>query len=351
MDLNSGESVAISVIGMDQAGAARRTASAMARSAGFDETVSGKLAIVASEIGMNLVKHARDGQIIFRRVDERNAPGIEILSIDRGPGMRDLAKCLRDGYTSAGTSGTGLGAMIRLSSAFDVYSLEGRGTVLVARFEGRRLAETVDSVDPQSSGGPFNMFQFGAVCQPCPGGLVSGDGWSRRELTGHTRIIVADGLGHGPAAAEASRKAVEVFNAGDNLPLVALIDEMHVELRPTRGAAVAIAQIDHAQQSIHYVAVGNIGGSVLDGDTSHGLLTLSGIVGHTLPRVQENVYTWPPGGLLVMYSDGIKSRWNLDLYPGLAYKNPSLVAGVLYRDFRRGTDDTTVVVVKERVGR
>jgi len=50
--------------------------------------------------------------------------------------------------------------------------------------------------------------------------------------------------------------------------------------------------------------------------------------------------------MLVLHSDGLVSHWSLDAYPGLAARDPSLIAGILYRDFTRGRDDVTVVVAK-----
>jgi hypothetical protein len=77
------------------------------------------------------------------------------------------------------------------------------------------------------------------------------------------------------------------------------------------------------------------------------MVSYNGTVGHEVRKIQEFTYQWPQQGLLVMHSDGLKTQWRLDRYPGLMHKHPSLIAGVLYRDFNRGRDDVTVLVARE----
>ena len=50
-----------------------------------------------------------------------------------------------------------------------------------------------------------------------------------------------------------------------------------------------------------------------------------------------------------MHSDGISARWSLDDYPGLVRRHPGVVAGLLYRDFQRESDDATVIVVRHQL--
>jgi hypothetical protein len=72
----------------------------------------------------------------------------------------------------------------------------------------------------------------------------------------------------------------------------------------------------------------------------------NGIAGHEARRIHEFSYPFPDDGLLVLHSDGLKSQWSLDGYPGLAERDPALIAGILFRDFNRGRDDVTVVVAR-----
>ena len=77
------------------------------------------------------------------------------------------------------------------------------------------------------------------------------------------------------------------------------------------------------------------------------MVSHNGTVGHVTRKVQEFVYPWLPGALVIMHSDGLGTQWSLERYPGLALRDPALIAGVLYRDFQRGRDDVTVLVARE----
>ena len=70
------------------------------------------------------------------------------------------------------------------------------------------------------------------------------------------------------------------------------------------------------------------------------------MVGHLVLRVQSLAANCPSGSFVVLHSDGLKSRWDLSLYPGLSVRHPALIAAVLYRDFARDHDDVTVFVVR-----
>src|ERR1044071_3320249 len=113
-------STAIAVAESSQAGQARRDAAALAARLGFSEEAQGKVAIVVSEAAKNLVAHAREGLILLRALHAGPHLGVEMLALDKGPGMADVERCLQDGYSTAGTGGVGLGAMRRMSSVFDI---------------------------------------------------------------------------------------------------------------------------------------------------------------------------------------------------------------------------------------
>jgi hypothetical protein len=69
------------------------------------------------------------------------------------------------------------------------------------------------------------------------------------------------------------------------------------------------------------------------------MVSHNGTAGHVAPRIREFVYDFTVDPLVILHSDGLTSRWDLAAYPGLAMQHPSLVAGVLLRDHRRGRDD------------
>ncbi len=315
-------------------GEARRAAVACAEHLGFDEERAGRVALVATELASNLVKHVQGGGCLFVVPVERNGvAGVDLVALDSGPGIEDDAKALEDGYSTAGSAGIGLGGIKRLSDVFDLYSLHGKGTVVVSR-----IWREAASVSPRVA--------VAGICGMMEGETVSGDDFAVRDIGSRTRIVVADGLGHGPGAGEASGEAIDVFNDGDGESIGELLDSMHRRLRPTRGAAVAIAELDPDRQSLTYTGLGNISGLVLAGGNVRNLVSHNGTLGHAMRRIQEFSYELPPGAVVVLHSDGITSRWNLDSYAGLMRRQPAVTASILYRDFQRGRDDATAVVAR-----
>ncbi|MGZ4181033.1 MAG: SpoIIE family protein phosphatase [Solirubrobacteraceae bacterium] len=317
-----------------QRGEARRAAVAQAHALGFDEEAAGRIALVVSELAGNLVKHVPGGGELFLRSVPRNgALAIEIVTVDQGPGLGDGQRALRDGFSTAGSSGTGLGAVARLSDRFDLYSSPRQGTAIVSRiWRGDPPGEPTVAV--------------GAVCATMLGERVPGDACSVVDLAGRTRILLADGLGHGAEAEVAASKAVAVFEEDHGTTIGVLLDNIHRALRPTRGAAVSIAEIDPDRHSLQYVGIGNISAMIQSRDNVRNLVSHNGIVGHAIRRIQEFSYEFPAGSLAVLYSDGLKSRLTLDGYAGLTRRDPTLVAAVLFRDYQRGRDDATAVVAR-----
>jgi anti-sigma regulatory factor (Ser/Thr protein kinase) len=327
-------SIAIAITEQSQTGEARRAALALADRLGFQATERGKIGIVVTEVANNLMHHAGGGVLLLRAIARQTTLGIEILSLDRGPGMVNIDECLQDGFSSIGTSGNGLGAIRRLSNFFEIFSLPAKGTALLAHV-------WLNS----QSGGAENL-EVGAVCLPKPGETVSGDAWAYQAQVDRSLLLVVDGLGHGPAAASAASEAVKIFQAYPYRSPQEIVEAAHKALRSTRGAALAIAEIDLEQSSVRFVGVGNISASIFSATQYRNLLSYNGTVGHEVRKIQEMNYPWPEDGLLIMHSDGLGTHWQLDSYPGLKSKHPSLIAGVLYRDFHRDRDDVTVLVAK-----
>lgn len=333
MKLDHESGVAIAVDDSSQIGEARRSATAVATATGLNETEAGKFALIATEAATNISKHAKRGEIILRSIVDRGNHAVDLIAIDSGPGIANLDRALGDGYSTAGTSGHGLGAMARLASDFDIFTTEGVGTVLCARVERSR---STSSVPP---------FEVGIVRVPKRGEEACGDDWSFVvDDNGRAVLTVADGLGHGLAAAEAATRAVAIGaeRAADAPAMV--VSSIHGGLRSTRGAAVAVAELNGS--AVRFSGLGNISASIVSPGDSRSLVSHNGIAGHEMRKIQEFAYEWVPGSLLVMHSDGVSSRWDLTRYPGLVSRHPSIVAGVLYRDFSRGRDDALVVVVR-----
>jgi anti-sigma regulatory factor (Ser/Thr protein kinase) len=332
-----GSHLVVSVAEESQIGEARRAAARLAGEAGFTEADGGRASIVASELATNLLRHAKGGELLLHATDAGAAqPAVEILAADKGPGMANVERCLEDGYSTNGTAGNGLGAVRRLSSEFDMYSGPS-GTVVFARLAPAGPGRVIPGATPG--------LKWGAVSVPAPGETVCGDAWRLRQADGSAAVLVADGLGHGPFAAEAAQVAVRGFDEDPFVQPRLRIESAHRAMSGTRGAAVAVARLETGKPNLTYAGVGNISGTLLSQGTSRGLVSHNGIVGHQVRKVQEFEYPWGERGLLVLHSDGLQTRWALDTYPGLAGRHPGVIAGVLYRDFKRGRDDVTVVVI------
>jgi hypothetical protein len=268
---------------------------------------------------------------------------VDVIALDRGPGINSVAESLRDGYSTSGSPGTGLGAIARLADSFDLYTQPGRGTALAAR-----IWSTNETFRDGSSKAGTEAIEIGGLSVPVKGETACGDGWCVRRLPQGTTILAIDGLGHGQLAAEAAKCAAEIFLSAKEQSPAELLKGIHGALRATRGAAGAVAMLDLEMREVRFAGVGNISASVLDGEHSRSLVSMNGILGHEARTYREFTYPWPAGAALLLHSDGVSARMNLADYPGLLSRTCTLMAGVLYRDYNRGRDDATVVVARER---
>lgn len=312
------------------AGEVRRLAVSFAGDIGFDETITGQISIVINELCSNIVKHAGTGEIILVQHKDK----LEIISIDKGPGMGNVNECLKDGFSTQGTQGTGLGAIKRLSHTFELYTALNKGTVIYSAF----ILNTSE-----------DKFETGSVAVNYPGEVVCGDGWTFLKVNeDRLKVMVADGLGHGLLAHEASKAAINSFMSGNDRSPLMDINALHNALRSTRGAAVAVGDIQMANAKIDYAGLGNISATLVSPAGTKKLISYNGTAGVQFKNVQPMAYPLEKDWVLIMHSDGLGTQWSLTDYPGLMFKHPTLIAAVLYRDYTRGNDDVTVVVIRER---
>jgi anti-sigma regulatory factor (Ser/Thr protein kinase) len=321
---------------VSQVASVRRAGSELAQMLGFDETMTGRVALVITEAATNIVKHAVRGDMLLRAVTHGGTFGVEIIAIDSGPGMRNLAFHMQDGNSTAGSYGAGLGVMRRQSSEFDIYTVPNGGTALCS------IVWSGPNIDHSK------RRKVGVVCLPLAGEEVCGDAWAVVESADCLSVLVADGLGHGPEAARASRAAVSAVEQHPNTMPGELIQLIHGALRSTRGAAVGLARLDFHTEELHFVGVGNVAAAVHEADARHHLVSFNGIVGSNMQKLKVFTVAWTENMRLIMHSDGIGTSWDLKQYPGLLACHPSVIAAVLYRDFARLRDDVTVLVVAQR---
>ncbi len=324
----------IEVSEASQTGEARRKAVAYAEDMHMDESRCGAVAIVATEMATNLVKHAGRGHILVQPLHGSNS-GLRIMSVDKGPGIADVSRALQDGHSTSGTMGTGLGAIRRLADSFELYSLPSSGTVVCAEFRQAGAKQIAQSA-----------LEVGVVSEPLAGEDVSGDGWGMRSSLDGILLMVVDGLGHGVLASEAAREAERVLSETRETSPKDIIHTTHAALKKTRGAAAAIARIDIEKGLLSYAGVGNISAAIVAPAASRSIASHNGILGQNTERVQEFTFPWNADNILVMHSDGLASRWDLQRYAGIWNKPSSVIAAVLHRDYSRGRDDVTVLVAK-----
>lgn len=320
-------------------GEARRRAVKLAQSLGFSEAAAGTLALTVTEAATNLVKHAKQGELVIRALQNGRMGGVEVLALDRGPGLANPARSLADGHSTAGSAGTGMGAMQRMSAEFNIHSVLNSGTAvrLVMWADGNHHLDFDKGLE------------LGAICLPKAGESACGDAWTAVSTRKGQLLCVVDGLGHGPDAAAAARLAVEQVEqlAAKDLSLREIIEAVHLALRPTRGAAIALARLHAGEPVCTFCGIGNISACLVHQGQTRSMVSHNGIMGHQVRKVQEFTYPTHENALCIVHTDGIATRWRLDDYPGLERSNAALIAGVLYRDYARRRDDATIVVVRQ----
>ncbi|MDG2526033.1 ATP-binding protein [Stenotrophomonas sp. HITSZ_GD] len=314
-----------------QVGQARREATALAEVCGFDETDVGRVALAATELATNMLKHGRGGLMHLSLVQGRHAQGVELCAVDRGPGF-SLAQCLPDGYSTGGTQGLGLGAIQRQAAALDVWSDE-RGAIVLARIHAENAPRDAD-------------LAYGALRLPTRHEVACGDAWHLAFDGQRLAATLIDGLGHGVPATEAANAGAAAAAQAGPLAPADLLARLHGAMSGTRGGAAAVACLDVQSGMLRFSGIGNIAASVCDLNGARGLASHPGIVGVQYRKAQTFDLHVQPGNLLVMHSDGLQARWSLRDYPGLIQRHPALVAAVLQRDFDRGRDDAGILVVR-----
>src|SRR3954453_9048338 len=220
----------------------RRAAERLAAGLGLPERTTADLSIVVAEAAGNLAKHAERGVLLLRPVRTAARAGVEVITLDSGPGMADVARSMGDGHSTTGTLGIGLGAIVRQASWSDLHSVPGRGTVL--------------AVQVWPSAPPEPAWAAG-LTRPLTGEPISGDGYAIREVDGRRQVLVCDGLGHGRLAAATTPGAGRAFAGAGAQPPAAVVELWHRPLGHTRGAALAVAELDQERGCVRYAGLGN----------------------------------------------------------------------------------------------
>lgn len=188
-------------------------------------------------------------------------------------------------------------------------------------------------------------YTWGAVNRAKQGQAVSGDIWLVESLNGSGVLAaVVDGLGGGVEAAHAAHLAEGIFRERPERPLQELIRMSHDALHSTRGAVVGLLRLEPQQSGASFIGVGNVGIYVYSRKPIKPI-SKNGILGYRLPTLLELSYTYEPGDLFVLYSDGISSQFTQDLRIDIR-QSPQRLAEQILQTYGKHNDDATVVVVQ-----
>lgn len=316
-------------------GLCRRTASTAAERLGYPATRVAEIGLAVTEIGTNLHRHAREGDLLVRLIRAAGQAAIEIVALDRGPGITDLELARQDGQSTGGTLGVGLGAVKRLADASEITSVPGRGTVVVARFHPDRLPLSEIPADVAAG-----------ITRAIDGEEVCGDSYAIRRGEGKLSLMMCDGSGHGPLAASASQAAVRVFCDLEPAAPEDIVRRVHAGLRGTRGGAIAVADLDLVAGTVRFAGLGNIAAAILFDGRKQGMISVPGVAGYQARTIRAYDYALPEGAAVALHSDGLTERWTLDHREGLLRSGPLTIATTLLRDAGVRRDDACVLVGK-----
>ena len=309
--------------------ACRQAVQNMAERLRFPAARIGQLALAVTEAASNLYKHAEQGSLLLCVNRDGPQPGIDLVTIDAGPGVRDVSAALRDGHSTAGTLGIGLGAIQRLADFADLYSRPGHGTSLVARF---------------CASPPVSQPRWAGLIRPITGEIECGDAYGVIPADGAVTAVLCDGLGHGPLAAAAAAAGVAAVLDDPAGEPAALLERVHRRMSGTRGGAVGIVQV--SGQLARFAGLGNVAASIVSGGKRKSMISIPGIAGVQARTIRQFEYDVPPGSAVVVHSDGISSRWEAAALPALEARDPLLIAAVLLAEAGVHRDDAGVLVLK-----
>jgi len=303
----------------------------------FTEEQVGKIDIIVSELSSNLIKHAGGGEVLYRITEDLSDTVFEIVCIDRGPGM-DTLKMMRDGASTTLTLGHGLGAIERLSSFSQIYSTPGTGTIIYS------VVSTKEEKFERKQSPALSVRSL-CICKPRE--TLCGDGYRVRRSENDVRIFFGDGLGHGEHAKTAVDTARNFFFECNESEPVEIIRLMHEKVRRTRGLVASLAIFDKKSAQWKICGVGNIQVRMYTGIEYKNYMSYNGTIGLNIPNsMKESVFPIEKNQHLVMCSDGIKTRWDMNQYPSIFKYDNTIFAAALYRDFSRGNDDASVLIAK-----
>ncbi|MDQ2642241.1 MAG: serine/threonine-protein phosphatase [Myxococcota bacterium] len=176
----------------------------------------------------------------------------------------------------------------------------------------------------------------------------SGDAFVARVHAGGAVLAVIDGLGHGPHAAAAARRASAIVNAERELGVEELFRRCHEGLVETRGAVMSLASYDHSRSSLEWAGVGNVEGVllravVMPGFADMELAARGGVLGFRMPELRVSSLRVARRDVLILATDGIRGEFWREVNRHAA---PQAIADFVLSRFGRRDDDALVLVAR-----
>lgn len=310
---------------------ARQAVRAEGAAIGLPSAASEAAATAASELSHNLLHHAASPRLLtIRRISRGGVPGLELTCIDGGPGISDPTQALAGHGSTRGTLGVGLAGARDLMDELDFDVRLGAGTAIWAR----KFAAPVP-----------RRREVGILGRPFPGERVSGDdAWFVRPDEAVLLLAVADGLGHGAQAAQASAPAMESVKQRPGEPLLEILAAVDRDLRGTRGAVMQILRMDERSAQLSTAGVGDTRSYVVDVREARPLPSVPGTLGSKAQGRTRRLETTAVQAheLLLLATDGLSSK--VSVPPALWSKHPLEIAHQLLLRYGRDNDDVTVLV-------
>ena len=302
---------------------------------GLPATAVERLALAASELGKNQLRHAGGGVVALSPVERDGVRGLELVAADRGRGLREPGEAMSDRRASGGESlGIGFSSVFRNCDEVDVDSRELEGLCVRARV----FAGPV----PRSR-------QVAVLGRPIAGERVSGDDAAVRHVEGGLLLLLADGLGHGPEARQAAVPLCEALLGGPppSDPAVFLVTAA-AALQRTRGTVACLARLDSRTGELLVASVGNVSCQVLRPDRWDSLPAQPGVLGRPgpAPRLHLQRATVGPHDVLLLMTDGVSTRGEVGRERALRLEPPLVIADMVMRHQGKKHDDATVIVAK-----
>jgi anti-sigma regulatory factor (Ser/Thr protein kinase) len=302
--------------------------------AGLPPDVTARLALVATELATNQLRHAAGGYMLVCPIARHGTAGLEIVAADSGGGLLDPSAALAGGWSTKGSLGLGVSSVHRMSDELDIDVRVGEGTCVRARAYASPVAR-----------GP----EIGIFGRPMAGERVSGDDGALARDGDVVSVAVSDGLGHGPFAREASRAAIDAFLAENRLGCGRSLEAADLAVDGLRGAVMGVARLDEHLAELESATAGNITTILVARDRSRravGRAMTLGVRSAMRRRFPVERFSMDRRDVLVMFTDGLTSRLSLDGETELLTQHPIVIAEHLCRVHARDNDDALVLVVR-----